>query len=193
MVARKICIGLTGRMASGKGEAVRILKEHGFQYTSLSDIVRREAEKEKGDIDRGRMQDVGNRLRSKGGAGVLGRMVREKIAASAESRWVIDGIRNPAEVLELRNLEGFSLVAIESRVEVILERMRRRGRVSDALGEQELRAVLEREWGCNEPAGGQQVGPTVAMADFTVFNDGTLAELKDRLTAVLKEIGVAHD
>jgi dephospho-CoA kinase len=193
VIVKKTCIGLTGRMASGKGEAVRILQEHGFEYASLSDIVRCEAEKEGAGVTRNRMQDIGNRLRSQGGAGVLGRMIREKIAASAASRWVIDGIRNPAEVLELRKLEGFSLVAIESRVEVILERLKRRGRAGDDLSERELRAALEREWGCNEPAGGQQVGPAAAMADFTVFNDGTLAELKARLEAVLKEIGVVHE
>jgi dephospho-CoA kinase len=94
----KLCIGLTGRMACGKGEAVRILGARGFNYVSLSDIVRREAAKIDPAVSRSRMQDIGNRLRAEGGAGVLGRMVRERIATSGETRWVIDGIRNPAEV-----------------------------------------------------------------------------------------------
>lgn len=188
MAARKLCIGLTGRMGSGKGEAVRILVERGFRYVSLSDIVRREAAREDLPVNRARMQDIGNRLRAAGGAGVLGAMVRAEIAAAAEARWVIDGIRNPAEVLELRKLDGFFLLGIECEVPTILARMKERGRATDTVGEAELRAALEREWGRNEPADGQQVGPTLAMADLTIDNNGTLADFAIRLDAALKTI-----
>ena len=148
VAAQRLCIGLTGRMASGKGEAVRLLQERGFTYVSLSDIVRREAARERcPQSAAASMQDIGNRLRAEGGAGVLGRMVRERIAGRAEPRWVIDGIRNPAEVLELKKLESFFLVGIDSDIPTILARMRQRGRATDVVAEEELRAALEREWG----------------------------------------------
>lgn len=197
--AAKLCIGLTGRMAAGKGEAVRILEELGFRYISLSDIVRREAAPRSretgtpgGTVSRAAMQDIGNRLRAEGGAGVLGRRVREAVEAGTEARWVIDGIRNPAEVRELRKIRGFFLIGIACSVPTILERMRKRGRASDRVAEEDLRAALEREWGRGEPEDGQQVGPTLALADFTVANDGTLTEFRSRLGAVLKEIGVEN-
>jgi dephospho-CoA kinase len=185
-------IGLTGRMASGKGEAIRILKDYGFQYISLSDIVRGEAAKLGPGFSRGQMQDLGNRLRLEGGAGILGKMVRERIEAARPSSWVIDGIRNPAEVAELKKMDRFVLVGIESGVETILARMKRRKRATDTVGETELRAALAREWGDGEPEGGQQVGPTMALADFTIANEGPLAELKTALDAVLSKIGVGH-
>jgi dephospho-CoA kinase len=189
----KLCIGLTGRMACGKGEAVRILGARGFNYVSLSDIVRREAAKIDPAVSRSRMQDIGNRLRAEGGAGVLGRMVRERIATSGETRWVIDGIRNPAEVRELKKISDFFLIGIDCPIPTILARMKERGRATDAVGEAELRASLDREWGLGEPEGGQQVGPTLAMADFTVANDGTLADLETRLGEVLEKIGARHE
>jgi dephospho-CoA kinase len=189
----KLCIGLTGRMASGKGEAVRILGGHGFQYVSLSDIVRDEAARIDPAVSRSRMQDIGNRLRAEGGAGVLGRMVRERILAAPGERWVIDGIRNPAEVRELKKISAFYLIGIDCDIATILTRMRVRGRATDALCEGELRAGLEREWGEGEPEGGQQVGPTMALADFTVPNNGTLADLETRLEAILRKLGVGHD
>jgi dephospho-CoA kinase len=192
VAARELRIGLTGRMASGKGEVVRILKNHGLQYISLSDIVHREAAKIKPAINRGQMQDLGNRLRMEGGAGILGKMVRELIEAAGPSSWVIDGIRNPAEVAELKKMDRFYLVGIESGVETILERMKKRGRATDTVGEGELRAALEREWGNGEPEGGQQVGPTMAMADFIIANNGSLPELETGLDAVLIKIGVTH-
>jgi Dephospho-CoA kinase len=193
MGARKLCIGLTGRMASGKGEVARMLRERGFSYISLSDIVRREAAREGGTVDRSRMQDIGNRLRAQGGAGVLGRRVREEVAAAVEARWVIDGIRNPAEVLELRRIDAFILIGVECSVPTILARMKARGRASDAGAERELRAALDREWGLGEPANGQQVGPALALADFSIDNNGTLAGLRDRLDAVLEKIGAGHE
>jgi len=160
---KKLCIGLTGPHGLGKGEAVRILEQRGFSFISLSDIVRREAARAGGEapaargetVTRGRMQDIGNRLRKEGGAGVLGRLVREQVTAASEARWVIDGIRNPAEVLELRKIAGFSC----------RHRLRRadhpgadeqRGRATDRTGERELRAALEREWGRGEPEGGSR-------------------------------------
>jgi len=185
-------IGLTGRMASGKGEVVRILKKHGLQYISLSDIVHREAAKITPAINRSQMQDLGNRLRMEGGAGILGKMVREFIEAAEPSSWVIDGIRNPAEVTELKKMDRFFLVGIESGVETILERMKKRGRATDSVGVAELRAALEREWGLGEPEGGQQVGPTMAMADFIIANSGSLPDLETGLDAVLIKIGVMH-
>ncbi len=193
MAARGLHIGLTGRMGSGKGEVVRLLERRGFRYASLSDIVRAEAARSGGGTRRDDMQDVGNRLRAEGGAGVLGRRVREAIQADPWPRWVIDGIRNPAEVLELRRLDAFRLVAVECAVETILERMRRRGRATDAVSESELRAALEREWGRGEPAGGQQVGPTVAMADFTIDNNGALARLEAQVDQVLAALGAGHE
>lgn len=193
MAARKLCIGLTGRMASGKGEVARLLQERGFSYISLSDIVRREAVRGGSAVDRARMQDIGNRLRVEGGAGVLGRRVRETVAAALEEHWVIDGIRNPAEVLELRKITGFFLIGVECSVSTILTRMKTRGRASDHSAEKELHAALDREWGLGEPADGQQVGPTLALADFFIDNNGTLTELRARLNGILEKIGVGHE
>ncbi len=193
MAARGRCIGLTGRMGSGKGEVARLLERRGFRYASLSDIVRAEAARSGGGTRRDDMQDIGNRLRAEGGAGVLARRVREAIEADPWPRWVIDGIRNPAEVLELRQMESFRLVAVACALETILERMRRRGRATDAVSEAELRVALEREWGRGEPAGGQQVGPTMAMADFTIDNNGALAGLESRVDEVLAALGAGHE
>lgn len=179
-------------MASGKGEVVRILNGYGFQYVSLSDIVHREAAKIQPALNRGQMQDLGNRLRRERGAGILGKMVRELIEAGEAPRWVIDGIRNPAEVLELKKMTGFVLLGIQTEVPVILARLKKRGRSTDIIAEKEIRASLEREWGDGEPAGGQQVGRCLAMADFTIVNNGPLPELITGLDAVLKKIGAGH-
>lgn len=181
-------LGLTGRMASGKGEFVKTAEELGYRYISLSDIVRRRAA-ENGEIpSRERMQDIGNGLRKEGGAGVLGRLVREEIEKSSVRRWVIDGIRNPAEVEELKKIDNFFLIAVETDERLIIERLRKRSRFTDIANDEELKKRLDREWGINEPADGQQVGKCVKSADIHLLNNGSLGEFRKRVISLIGEL-----
>ncbi len=64
-------IGLTGPNAAGKGEAARFLREKGYAYHSLSDVVREEATARGLDHSRENLIRVGNELRQTFGAGIL--------------------------------------------------------------------------------------------------------------------------
>jgi dephospho-CoA kinase len=176
-------------MASGKGEAIRILIHYGFHEISLSDIVRDEAQKDGKEINRSQMQDIGDRLRRQGGAGVLGRKIREIIESSPVTRWVVDGIRNPAEIGELKKLERFYLVGIEADIPVILARLRKRGRTTDRVKADELLKALEREWGIGEPVEGQQVGACMALSDILIANNSSIKAFEKKIRSVLNEIG----
>ena len=182
-------IALTGRMGTGKGEVVKILEKRGFQYISLSDIVREEVRKLNKKVNRLEMQTIGNSLREKEGAGVLGKRVREKILASEHRKWVIDGIRNPAEIIELKKLPNFYLFALDSKFDIIIKRMKMRKRTTDKVSDEDLKKAIDREWGIGEPPDGQQVGKCVSMADFIINNNSTLDDLNDKINELLKFIG----
>ncbi|MBI2107815.1 AAA family ATPase [Candidatus Woesearchaeota archaeon] len=64
-------IGLTGKNASGKGEAAAYLKKKGFEYHSLSDILREEATKRGIEHARENLINLGNELRSQFGPNYL--------------------------------------------------------------------------------------------------------------------------
>ncbi len=190
---KNICIGLTGRMGSGKGEVVKILEKMGFKYISLSDIVREEIAKRipgGRHVSRADTQDIGNRLRKEGGPGVLGKRVRQKIESLDVEKWVIDGIRNPAEVIELQKLEGFYLLGLDAHLATILERIKNRKRGTDVEDDDVLLAHLEREWGEGEPEGGQQVGKCMAMADYTIENNSSLDDLKIDVLKILAGLNI---
>jgi len=187
-------IGLTGRMGSGKGEVVRLLEAGGFHYVSLSDMVRQEARRLGRPVNRTQMQDIGNRLRRQGGGGVLGQRVAEHIQNRAGiNRWVIDGIRNPAEVEALRGLPDFFLLGVDAPLPQIMQRLLSRARDTDRLTETELRARLDREWGIGEPEDGQRVGDCMRMADFVLTNDQDLETLAQRLSQWLDSIEAHHE
>ena len=132
------------------------------------------------------MQDIGNSLRKRGGPGILGKRIREKISGSPAGKWVIDGIRNPREVTELRELSSFFLIAVLSERDLILKRLKERMRGTDIADNEQLNKRLDREWGINEPEGGQQVGKCVEISDYFIDNNGSLDELKKKVLETLR-------
>jgi pantetheine-phosphate adenylyltransferase len=172
-------------MASGKGELARFLKRLNFSYISLSDMVRETAnQKGQKNISRQDMQNIGNQLRQQGGPGILAKRVREKINSTKKKTWIIDGIRNPEEVVELKKLPHFYLIGVKSDLEVLLKRLNSRNRETDQAQPSELKQVLRREWGNGEPAGGQQVGQSNGHIDIIerglkIFDRIIVAALKN--------------
>ena len=189
----KIYLGLTGRMASGKGEVVKILERESFKYISLSDIVREEAQKTGKPVSRAEMQNIGNHLRQQEGPGALAKRVRQKISQSRHERWIIDGIRNPAEVRELKQLKSFILLGLQSTTDDILQRLKKRQRDTDLANDEELKQRLDREWGNGEPEHGQQVKQCMNMADHQINNTKTIKNLKQEVFQILEKIGVTHE
>ncbi|MDD5623600.1 MAG: deaminase [Candidatus Peribacteraceae bacterium] len=181
-----LCIGLTGYMGTGKGELVKMLQQRGFTYISLSDIVREESTKRGLPLTRENLQNVGNDLRREGGAGALGRKVREIIEQDAGKSWVIDGIRNPGEVRELRTLPEFQMIGVTAHPDMIVRRLTTRKREGGALTKEQILERLEREKGIGEPPDGQQVKQCLDLVDFLIFNEGTLAELEGKLEHFLR-------
>ena len=170
-------IGLTGYMGSGKGEVVKYLHGKGFKYISLSDIVRKEATDRGFPLTREVLQNIGNELRAQHGAGVLGMRVREVVAGDLESDWIIDGIRNPACIIELRKLPEFKVVGISANDELLINRLLERGREGAVLTREEVLMKLNREKGVGEPEAGQQVKKCLGMVDCFILNEGTLEDL----------------
>jgi len=186
---KNLLIGLTGRMGSGKGELVKILENKGFKKTSLSDMVRAEVRKRGKEVTRGEMQDIGNELRKNGGAGILGKLVKELIEKNEPASWVIDGIRNPAEVEFLRKLPDFILLGVEASTDILLSRIKSRERDTDKISDEEIKSVLDREWGIGEPPDGQRVGDCMKIADYIIKNEGSLENLDIELNKILEKTG----
>lgn len=163
-------LGLTGPMASGKSTVVTTLKEMGFLLVTLSDMVREEARRKGVPEERENLMEVGQSLRREFGAGVLAKRALEKIKKTGGSNWVVDGIRNPAEVTELRSHPDFVLIGNTAPEDKIVERILFRKRPDDTLDEKAIRQKLRREMGEGEPEDGQQVAKCLAMADHIFEN-----------------------
>ena len=106
-------IGLTGPMGSGKTTVLEVLKKLDYQYVTLSDMIREEADRRGIRQERENMMNIGQNLREEFGAGVLAERALQKAKKSGGGNWVIDGIRNPAEVEILKKNPDFEQLTLD--------------------------------------------------------------------------------
>jgi dCMP deaminase len=182
-------IGLTGSLSAGKGVVASFLKQKGFVYLSLSDELREYLKEKKVQITRENLQNEGNKLRAEKGNEALAQMVSEKIKNQQYKNAIIDGIRNPAEVIHLqKNLKNFFLVAVDAPVEVRFKRMLARNRESDPKTMKDFMRVDARDKGKGEEKSGQQVGACMKLAKFVLINNGTLEEVNEKINKLYEDI-----
>ena len=183
-------IGLTGKNGAGKGEAANFLQSIGFQYYSLSDVVREEVAARGLPVTRDNLVVVANELRNNFGPSVLAKRILQKL--KPEQNYVIDSIRNPAEIEALRTRADFTLLAIIADPKTRFERMKARARENDPQTFEGFLAAEAREAENKDP-NAQQLNRTEALADTQVPNNGLMAELHLALRRVLAELGTQKE
>lgn len=193
-----IFIGITGPLGSGKGEVVKILEKlaskRGIKVEtfSLSDEIRKEIEREGKHMDRESLKLTANRFRSSFGNGIWAHLVaaeiKDQVQRSKENDvlYIIDAIRNPGEVKELRSSFGgrFKLMGVTAPPDVINENIKRRKRVDESKAilsdKQKLYDLLQAEMGVLEPGYGHNVTACIKMVDIPVIiNDGSKFALEE--------------
>lgn len=172
-------IGLTGTNGSGKGEAAAFFIQHGFEYFSLSDIIREELKKQDLDLSRDNLIKMGNAMREQSGPDILARQVMKLVSRNA----VIDSIRNPKEIEYLRRNKKFILLTIDAPVSIRFERVKNRGRNESVSSLQEFIQKEAEEMSTN--ATQQQLKECMQMADFTLMNAGSLDDFFKKLEEFL--------
>jgi len=171
-------IGITGKNCSGKGEFAAYLKGAGYTYYSLSDEIREELKKNNIPESRESLIEMGNKLRSRYGPSGLADMVIKKIEPS--KNYVIDSIRNPAEVVVLKKLPNFTLVEIRADDKIRYERMCSRNRCGDTHSFEKFIEQEKKEMN-NENSTMQQLDKTIKMADVVLENNGDIEKFHDKI------------
>jgi dCMP deaminase len=177
-------IGLTGRNAAGKGEVARYLQTKSFYYYSLSDAIRDEIRSRGEEPTRDRLIIVGNELRQKYGSNVLAERILAKI--EDDKHYIIDSIRNPAEVEAFRAAKHFKLIRVEAPPQVRFERILSRRRESDPSTYDEFIALENREAEGDDTS--QNLVKVELMADDTLVNDGPITKLYPQIDTLLKKL-----
>ncbi|MCH8003723.1 MAG: AAA family ATPase [Nanoarchaeota archaeon] len=178
-------IGLTGKNAAGKGELANHLKSKGFVYLSLSDALRGEATKQGLDHSRDTLIRLGTEMREKFGNGILAKRINEKIKQN-KGNFVVDSIRNPGEVEELRKNDGFILIGVHTDAKIRFERLMKRKRVGDSRTFEEFMEHEKRE--NNNGGSGQQLDKCLEMADKIIDSNDTIEEANNDLDSYMDSL-----
>ncbi|MEK6981878.1 MAG: deaminase [Candidatus Micrarchaeota archaeon] len=180
-----IILGLCGENCSGKGTVADYLIKRGFYYFSLSDIIREELAKSGIEPTRDNMVKKGNELRETLGPSILAKRAIEKL--EKDRNYVIDSIRNPFEVEELKKVPNFSLIYVSATPEIRFARMKSRAREGDAKDFKEFLRLesLEQK---NANSKHQNIEQTVKLATLKITNEGNLQNLFDKIDETLATV-----
>lgn len=180
-------IGLTGKNASGKGEVAQVLKEGGFHYLSLSDLLRDELKKRGLEVVRENLIQVGNEMRQTYGGGYLADKALQQI--DVDKNYIVDSIRNPREVEVLRRLSNFRLIHVTAVPQVRFERIKSRNREGDPKTFAEFEKLEAREAKSADP-NTQQLDETGRLADAEVENNASIDELRDKVRDTIRQLAM---
>ena len=125
---KKIIIGITGEMASGKGAVAQFLIEkYKAKRYRFSDALRNILDDLALPQTRANMTRLSSELRQAFGENLLAEVIRRKVVQDIDfSLIVIDGIRRSSDVEFFQELSGFVLWYVEAPLELRYERLVKR-------------------------------------------------------------------
>lgn len=152
----------------------KILVSLGYKFLSLSDLLRKEFSEKTGEdatkADRAKLQEFGNTEREKEAACFAKKIVKEieEDSKTGTTKWVVDSIRNPAEIRHLREYSrNFFLFGIYADKEKRWNRVK--GKYSGS--RDRFEEDDKRDRGEDQPPHGQRVRDSFAEADVVLTND----------------------
>jgi len=180
----KYIFGFTGKMASGKDTAANyFIVKHGAERIKFSTPLRDMLDRMYLPHTRDNMQELSRILREQFGQDILANVIAQDAKSAAQPILVIDGVRRPADVKELKEHKGFRLIALDAPAEVRFERMKKRKENPDD---------AKKSWDqfrIDEKADAELLVPEIMkMADYTVDNSGDVASMHEQLEEIYIKI-----
>ena len=182
-----ITIGITGTLGAGKGTIVDYLvKEKGFVHFSVRDFITQEIERRGMPVNRDSMTIVGNDLRKQHSPSYITDELYKQ-AQETGKNCIIESVRTPLEVSELRKNSNFYLFAIDADAKVRYERIVVRGSSTENVSFENFIANEQREMTSDDP-NKQNLKACIEQADYLFSNDGDFEDLHQKIEEVLDKI-----
>ncbi len=181
-------IGITGSIGGGKGTVVNYLKEKkGFSHYSSSDLLTQILEERDEVVDRDGMYRIGNELRANDPAGVPAETYKRYEAKDGVSDVIFEALHSVAEVDFIKSVGGV-VIGVTADPELRYERIKARGSVKDNVTKEEFLVQQKREEEGTDDPNKSNIFATLAAADFVIENNGSVAELEEKMEKILSQL-----
>lgn len=179
-----IIIAFVGLPGSGKTEASKVLEEIGFARVRFGDVTDEELKKRGLEVNEENEKRIREELRRIHGMDAFAKLNEPRINRFLEEGKdvVIDGLRSFDEFLYLKSKYNgrLKVIAIFTSPAIKYERMiKREVRGLSSIEECKKRDIAELR--------NLDMGGSIAMADETIINDGSLEDLKNKVLSLVKK------
>jgi len=177
---RKV-IGIAGKIASGKGIAAEhIISRYHAGCIDYSQFLYRVLDIFDVPHERKNINALSIFLRSAYGQGVFNNAVLQQLEKQSESIVAVTGIRREQELAQLRKIEGFCFLYIDSDIHSRYERNRRAARKpGDA--DMTFEQFVEKD----SDDSNNTIQDLMVSADFIIDNNGTVDEFHAHIQQVI--------
>lgn len=180
-------LGITGTFGAGKGTIVDYLvKNKNFKHFSMGDYIAEQVKKDGKQVTRDSLMEKGNKLRAEHGPSFIAQELY-KLAQKSGANCIIESLRTPAEVQILKGKGEFYLLAVDADPKLRYQRIKKRNSDKDNVTFDEFTKGELAEMHSDDPAK-QNISKCIAMANFSLTNNGTFEELYKQVDNVLNEI-----
>lgn len=181
-------IGAVGENGSGKDEVLKYLKaRYGVPFFSTGDMVREIAAQEGVEPTRDNLRVISERYFRKHGQGCFVKLLAERIRRDGEPVVGISGIRSLVDVRILQEVFGEAFILIHvvvSDPRLRYERMVKRAEERDSQQYEQFLIQDKAEEALFH------ITETGEQADYTIGNDGSLADLHKAIDSLVGDKGI---
>lgn len=180
----KKLIGLIGEAGSGKSEAAQIFEEFGCERISLSDSLREIATSLGMNHSRDTLILIGNTMRKQFGGDILARGVAHLVQSCESEYVVLESIRNPQELIFLRENFDCTMIGVEMDMEKKFELIQARSREGDPKTWEDFLRFRASELGNGAGQNEINLNACLELCDVRLANNGTLENLREEIREI---------
>lgn len=182
-----IIIGITGTLGAGKGTIVDyLIQQRQFVHFSVRNYLIEEAKRRNMPINRDTFVVLANSLRATHSPSFITDELYKQALETGKNA-IIESVRTPGEIESLRKNSNFILFAVDADPKIRYERIVTRNSETDHVSFDTFIENEQREMKSDDP-NKQNLSKCMAMADYTLQNNGDFEALYRQIDNIIKKI-----
>lgn len=181
---KKIILGLTGKIACGKGTfSDYLIEKYGAKKFGFSDPLKETLSIYDIDLTRHNLQTLSTILRQNFSEDILAKALMKRATSAKENIVIIDGVRRLTDIENFRSLDNFFLVYIDTDKKLRYDRYVKR---NQSPGDKKM--PLEEFQKKDNAESENQIEGLKKFANHIISNNGSVEQLLQKTDEIIKSL-----